>query len=335
LVVFGFSVGFWRSGSYHRGMKQRKLGRTGLEIAPMVLGGNVFGWTVDEKTSFTLLDAFVDAGLNAIDTADIYSAWVPGNHGGESETILGNWFHRRPGNREKVVLITKVGSAFAPEKKGLSSRWIHQAVEDSLRRLRTDHIDLYLSHWPDPDVPYEETLEAFDTLVKAGKVKAIGASNLDASQMAASLAAAQKVGLPRYEVLQPEYNLYSRDKFEGALETLTTREGLGVITYYSLASGFLTGKYRSEADFGKSSRGAGMAKYLNPRGRAILGTLDQVAQAHGATPGEVALGWLLAKPGVTAPIASATSLDQMAGLIKAATLTLTPDQVALLDKAGV
>ena len=315
-------------------MKQRKLGRTGLEIAPMVLGGNVFGWTVDEKTSFTLLDAFVDAGLNAIDTADIYSAWVPGNHGGESETILGNWFHRRPGNREKVVLITKVGSAFTPDKKGLSSRWIHQAVEDSLRRLRTDHIDLYLSHWPDPDVPYEETLEAFDTLVKAGKVKAIGASNLDASQMAASLAAAQKVGLPRYEVLQPEYNLYAREKFEGPLEALTTREGLGVITYYSLASGFLTGKYRSEADFGRSPRGPGMAKYLNPRGKAILGALDQVAQAQKATLGEVALGWLLAKPGVTAPIASATNLDQMAGLVKAASLTLTPDQVALLDKAG-
>ena len=315
-------------------MKHRTLGRTGLEIAPLVLGGNVFGWTVDEKASFTLLDAFVDAGLNAIDTADIYSAWVPGHHGGESETILGNWFHQRPANRDKVVLITKVGSAFAPDKKGLSKRWIAQAVEDSLRRLRTDHIDLYLSHWPDPEVPYEETLGAFDALVKAGKVKAIGASNLDASQLAASLTAAKKAGLPRYEVLQPEYNLYSREKFEGDLEALTTREGIGVIPYFSLASGFLTGKYRSEADFGQSPRGAGMAKYMNPRGKAILASLDQVSHDQNASLGEVALAWLLAKPGVTAPIASATNLVQMASLAKATTLTLTADQVALLDKAG-
>lgn len=315
-------------------MNQRKLGRTGLEIAPLVLGGNVFGWTIDEKTSFDLLDAFVDAGLNAIDTADIYSAWAPGNHGGESETILGRWFQSRPGNRDKVVLITKVGSAFSPEKKGLSARWIAEAVEDSLRRLQTDHIDLYLSHWPDLDTPYAETLGAFERLRQAGKIRAIGASNLSALQLKESLDVARERVLPRYDVLQPEYNLYTRSKFEGALRDLTMAEDIGVITYYSLASGFLSGKYRSEKDLGKSVRGGGAAKYLDAKGRRILAALDAVSAEQHATPAEVALAWLMARPGVTAPIASATSRAQLDSLVKATKLTLSSAQTARLDEAG-
>lgn len=315
-------------------MEPRRLGNTGLTIVPLVLGGNVFGWTVDEKTSFALLDAFVDAGLNAIDTADIYSAWAPGNSGGESETILGRWWKARPSVRDKVVLITKVGSAFSPERKGLSRRWIHQAVEDSLRRLATDHLDLYLSHWPDPDVPYDETLGAFADLVKAGKIRSFGASNLSALQLAEALEVARDRGLPRYEVLQPEYNLYARSSFEGPLQDLVVAQGIGVITYYSLASGFLTGKYRSEADFAKSSRGGGMAKYFDPRGRVILAALDEVAAQQGASMASVALAWLMAQPGVTAPIASATTLDQMADLVRATEVVLTPDQLARLTDAG-
>jgi len=315
-------------------MNKRKLGRTGLEIAPLVLGGNVFGWTIDEKTSFDLLDGFVDAGLNAIDTADIYSAWKPGNHGGESEAILGNWFHRKPTNRDKVVLITKVGSAFSPEKKGLSERWITQAVEDSLRRLRTDHIDLYLSHWPDLDTPYAETLGAYAKLLKAGKVRAVGASNLSALQLEESLEVSRAQGLPRYDVLQPEYNLYTRKSFDGPLRELTIAQDIGVITYYSLASGFLSGKYRSEKDLGKSPRGAGITKYLDARGLRLLAALDQVAAEVKAAPAEVALAWLIARPGVTAPIASATSRDQLNSLVKATTLRLSAAQIAVLDEAG-
>jgi aryl-alcohol dehydrogenase-like predicted oxidoreductase len=315
-------------------MNQRKLGQTGLEIAPLVLGGNVFGWTIDEKTSFDLLDRFIDAGLNAIDTADIYSAWKPGNHGGESETILGNWFHRKPSNRDRVVLITKVGSAFAPDKKGLSERWIMQAVEDSLRRLRTDRIDLYLSHWPDAETPYAETLGAYAKLIKAGKVRAVGASNLKAAQLEESLAVAKGQGLPRYEVLQPEYNLYTRKSFEGPLCDLAVAQGIGVITYYSLASGFLSGKYRSEKDLGKSARGGGVAKYLDSRGLRLLAALDEVAAQLGAAPAEVALAWLMARPGVTAPIASATSRDQLNSLIKATTLKMSRGQMQALEDAG-
>jgi aryl-alcohol dehydrogenase-like predicted oxidoreductase len=314
-------------------MNKRKLGLTGLEIAPMVLGGNVFGWTVDEKTSFALLDAFVDAGLNAVDTADVYSAWVPGNSGGESETILGKWF-QKSGKRDRVVLITKVGSSLGPGQKGLSERWITQAVEGSLKRLQTDHIDLYLSHWPDAEVPYEETLAAFEKLRQAGKIRAVGASNLDAAQLAESLAVARTKKLPRYDVLQPEYNLYARNKFEGALRDLTVRENVGVITYYSLASGFLTGKYRSASDLGQSARGAGIGKYLDDKGFRLLTALDQVAAQTGATAAEAALAWILAKPGVTAPIASATNQRQLDSLVKATGLVLSAEQVAQLDRAG-
>jgi len=300
----------------------------------MVFGGNVFGWTVDEKTSFELLDAFVDAGLNAVDTADIYSAWVPGNHGGESETILGNWFQKKPSNRDKLVLITKVGSAFSPERKGLSAKWIAQAVEDSLKRLKTDHIDLYLSHWPDPDAPYDETLGAYAKLLKAGKIKAVGASNLSAVQLEESLAVAKTKSLPRYDVLQPEYNLYTRKTFDGPLRDLTLAQDIGVITYYSLASGFLSGKYRSEKDLGKSPRGGGIAKYLDARGHRVLAALDQVSADQKATPAEVALAWLIARPGVTAPIASATSRAQLDSLVKATQLKLTTSHLAVLDEAS-
>jgi len=300
----------------------------------MVFGGNVFGWTVDQKTSFELLDAFVDAGLNAVDTADIYSAWVPGNKGGESETILGNWFAKTPSNRDKVVLITKVGSAFSPERKGLSARWIAQAVEDSLRRLKTDHIDLYLSHWPDLEVPYDETLGAYAQLLKAGKIKAVGASNLSASQLGSALAVSKEKGLPRYDVLQPEYNLYSRKTFDGELRDLTMAQDIGVITYYSLASGFLSGKYRSEKDLGKSPRGGGIAKYLDARGYRILASLDSVSAEVKATPAEVAVAWLIARPGVTAPIASATNRSQLDSLVRATQLKLTPAHIAALDEAS-
>ncbi|MGN6306003.1 MAG: aldo/keto reductase, partial [Mesorhizobium sp.] len=290
-------------------MQKRRLGRTDLEIAPLVFGGNVFGWTADEKTSFDLLDRFVDAGFNAIDTADAYSRWVPGNKGGESETIIGKWMKAR-GNSERVVVITKVGSDMGQGKKDLSAAHIEKAVEDSLKRLQIDAIDLYLSHWPDPATPHEETLGAYQKLIKAGKVRAIGASNLDAGQLRAALDIARLRDLPRYEVLQPEYNLYDRASYEGSLADLCVAEGLGVITYYSLASGFLSGKYRSVADLGKSTRGGGVKKYLDKRGLRILDALDAVAARHKAKPAEVALAWIIARPDVTAPIASATSLEQ-------------------------
>ena len=316
-------------------MQQRPLGNTGLDIAPLVFGGNVLGWTIDEATSFEVLDAFVEHGFNAIDTADVYSAWAPGNQGGESETVLGRWFKARPGMRDRVTLFTKVGSDMgSPDRKGLSARWIQQAVEDSLRRLGTDHIDLYFSHWPDPDVPYEETLRAYDTLLRAGKIRAIGASNLDAAQLADALAVSRNQGLPAYGVLQPEYNLYQRNTYEGALRDLCIRENLGVVTYYSLASGFLSGKYRSKADLGKSARGAGIEKYLDARGMAILQALDEVAQAHTAQPAEVALAWLMAREGVTAPIASATSRAQVASFARAAALVLSADEMKQLNTAS-
>jgi aryl-alcohol dehydrogenase-like predicted oxidoreductase len=313
---------------------KRPLGRSGLSIAPLVFGGNVFGWTADETTSFALLDAFVDAGFDAVDTADVYSAWAPGNAGGESETIIGRWMKAR-GTRSKITLITKVGSPMGECKKGLSARYIAEAVEASLKRLQTDVIDLYLSHWPDPETPYEETLAAYDTLLKAGKVRAIGCSNLDAAQLSASLDAAKSHGLPRYEVLQPEYNLHDRAKFEGALAELCVAEEIGVITYFSLAKGFLSGKYRSEADLGKSPRGErGVRPYLTDRGFRILAALDAVSQAHACKPAEVALAWLMRKRGVTAPIASATTLEQMDSLLRAAALRLTDADMATLDKAG-
>ena len=314
-------------------MQKRPLGRAGLQIAPLVFGGNVFGWTADAKTSFDLLDRFIGAGFNAIDTADVYSAWASGNKGGESETIIGEWMNSRR-NRDQVVVITKVGSPMGPDKKGLSARYVAQAVEASLQRLRTDVIDLYLSHWPDPDTPYEETLGAYRDLVRQGKVRAIGASNLNAEQLAASLDVAKRQSLPRYDVLQPEYNLYDRASFDGALRDLCIAEEIGVITYFSLAKGFLSGKYRGEADLGQSPRGGGVKAYLNARGQRILAALDSVAARRRAKPAEVALAWLIARPGVTAPIASATSLQQVDSLIRAAELTLDAADIEALGEAS-
>lgn len=315
-------------------MKTRRLGRTGLDVPPLCIGGNILGWTVDEATSYVLLDAMLDAGLSFIDTADVYSSWAPGNSGGESEGIIGRWMRSR-GNRDKVILATKVGSPMGEGKKGLSARYIAEAVEASLQRLQTDVIDLYQSHWDDPDTPFEETLGAYQRLIEQGKVRAIGASNLDPARLQESLDVAARTGLPRYETLQPEYNLYAREGFENGLAELCQREEIGVITYFSLASGFLSGKYRSAADAGKSQRGKGIVdKYLNPRGHAILEALDEVSSALGATPTQVALAWLMAKPAVTAPIASATTLEQLADLAAAVDLSLSPEQVQRLDSAS-
>jgi len=314
-------------------MAQRRLGQTDLFLAPLVFGGNVFGWTADKATSFRLLDGFVAGGLNAIDTADVYSAWVPGNKGGESEAIIGEWL-KASGKRNDVIIITKVGFPLAPGREGLRAPYIERAVEDSLKRLGVETIDLYLAHKFDPETPHEETLAAFDKLKKAGKIRWSGCSNYDAAQLGASLEVAKAKGLPRYEVLQPEYNLYDRGSFEGPLADLTTEAGLGVIVYFSLAKGFLSGKYRSEADFGKSPRGGRIGDYLNPRGYRILAALDAVSARHGAKPAEVALAWLMQRPSVTAPIASATSLEQLASLVAAVKLTLTSEDVAALDAAS-
>lgn len=314
-------------------MKRRKLGNSGLEIAPLVFGGNVFGWTVDEPTAFTLLDAFVAAGGNCIDTADVYSHWVPGNAGGESETMIGKWL-RRPGNREKVVLVTKVGKDMGAGRKGLSKAYILRAVEDSLARLQTDRIDLYLSHEDDRQTPLEETLEAYAQLIRQGKVRAIGASNYDAPRLAQALALSRQHGWPSYHCLQPLYNLYDREQYETELEPLCRTEGLGVITYFSLASGFLSGKYRSKADLAKSPRGGSVGKYLNERGERIIQALEQVANTHKAGMASVAVAWLLARESVTAPIASATSLDQLQSLIAATELKLGHAAMEQLDKAS-
>lgn len=315
-------------------LAKRKLGKTDLEIAPLVFGGNVFGWTADKDTSFALLDCFIDAGLNAIDTADVYSNWVPGNQGGESETIIGQWLKADASRRDKVMLFTKVGIPMGPDRIGLSAKRIVNAVEESLNRLQTDYLDLYFSHLPDEQTPVEESLRAYETLIKQGKVRAIGASNHSAAQLREALKVAANAGLPRYEVLQPEYNLYDRAGYEGELRDLAVAEQLGVITYYSLASGFLTGKYRGKEDLGKSVRGAGVEKYLDARGLRILDALDTVAKAHGAQPAEVALAWLIAREGVTAPIASASSIKQMDSLIGAVRLTLTAADIALLNDAS-
>ena len=298
-----------------------------------MLGGNVFGWTVDEPSGFKILDAFVDAGLNFIDTADIYSTWVPGHTGGESESMIGNWL-KRSGKRSKIILATKVGMQM-PAGKGLKKDYIFHAVEDSLRRLQTDHIDLYQSHEDDPTTPLEETLGAYAELIKQGKVRAIGASNYSADRLAESFKVSKQHGLPRYESLQPKYNLYERSEYETVLEPLALKEGIGVIPYYGLASGFLTGKYRSASDAGKSARGAGVVKkYLNERGFGILAALDQVAAQHHSTPGKVALAWLIARPGITAPIASATSVDQVRDLVEATELKLDPASIEALNKAS-
>ncbi|AOX17759.1 aldo/keto reductase [Kozakia baliensis] len=316
-------------------MTKRKLGQTGFSIMPIVFGGNVFGWTIHEKESFDVLDAFVDYGFDAIDTADLYSSWAPGNKGGESETIIGNWLKSRPGVRDKVKIFTKVGSDLGvPGKKGLSEKWITQAVDESLSRLGIEQIDLYFSHWPDPETSYEETLGAYDKLLKAGKIKAIGASNFDAKQFSDALEAARSYNLPRYQVLQPEYNLYDRSSFDGALRDLCIAEDIGVVTYYSLASGFLSGKYRSESDLQQSKRGEGIGKYLNPRGKKILDALDIAAERHDATDAEIALAWLIAREGVTAPIASATKRSHVESFAKAVEIELTDEDLKALDTAS-
>jgi aryl-alcohol dehydrogenase-like predicted oxidoreductase len=316
-------------------MTRRALGNTGLAIVPLVLGGNVLGWTIDEKQGFAVLDAFIDHGFSAVDTADVYSSWAPGNKGGESETILGRWFKARPGIRDKVTLFTKVGSDLGqPGKKGLGTKWINQAINESLVRLNTDVVDLYFSHWPDPETPLEETLDAFQMLLASGKIRAVGASNLSAKQLAEALQVAKDKQLPRYRVLQPEYNLYDRASFDGPLRDLCIQEGLGVVTYYSLASGFLSGKYRSKADLGKSKRGEGVAKYLDDRGLSILKALDELAAGHRTKPAEVALAWLIHTEGVTAPIVSATSVEQVESFAKALELKLSEEDMAFLNQAS-
>jgi aryl-alcohol dehydrogenase-like predicted oxidoreductase len=314
-------------------MNRRKLGSSGLEISPLVFGGNVFGWTADEATSFKLLDAFVAAGFNSIDTADVYAKWAPGNTGGESETIFGKWL-KRNGNRNKVLVLTKVGMEMGPGKKGLSRSYILNAVEDSLRRLQTDFIDLYQSHTDDVDTPLEETLGTYAELIKQGKVRAIGASNYKADRLAAALEISKKTGLPKYQSLQPSYNLCDRADYEARLEPLCQEEGLGVINYFPLASGFLSGKYRSESDVENRPRARMLKKYANERGFKILQAVDQVAKKYNATPAKVSLAWLMARPSITAPIVSATSLEQLSDLIASVELKLDRPSIELLNQAS-
>ena len=312
-------------------MQKHPLGRSGLHIAPLVFGGNVFGWTADEKRSFELLDRFVERGFNAIDTADVYSSWAPGLAGGESETVLGNWLARR-GRRDDVVLMTKVGM-WEP-RKGLSAANIEAAVNGSLKRLRTDHIDVYFAHIDDQDVPLEETLGAFARLIEAGKVRAIGASNYSAERLQQALAVSQAQGLPRYEAMQPQYNLYDRADFEAGLAGVAQEYEVGVVSYFSLASGFLTGKYQSAEDLKGSARAGFMQGYFDERGQKLLGVLREVAADVSATPAQVALAWLMGRPGVTAPIASATSVAQLDELMGAAALSLPASATAALEAAG-
>lgn len=310
----------------------RALGRSGLEVSPICLGGNVFGWTVDEAMSFRLLDAWVDAGMNFVDTADVYSRWVPGHSGGESETIIGKWL-RQSGKRHRIVLATKVGKQMGDADKGLSKAYIRRAVEASLRRLKTEVIDLFQAHEDDAATPLEETLSAFAELVKEGKVRAIGASNYTGPRLALAVETSRRLGVPRYESLQPLYNLVEREPYESELEPVCVELGIGVINFYALASGFLTGKYRSAADLGKSVRGSGAGKYLNERGLAVLGALDAVAATVGATPAQIALAWQAARPSITAPIASATTPAQLDGLVAAARLQLDTPSIEMIDRA--
>jgi aryl-alcohol dehydrogenase-like predicted oxidoreductase len=315
-------------------MTKRPLGRSGLSIAPLALGGNVFGWTIDQPTSFKVLDAFVDSGFDLIDTANVYSTWVPGNQGGESETIIGNWL-QSTGKRDKIVLATKVGMPMGDGSKGLRMDGILRSAEASLKRLKTGVIDLYFSHQDDPETPLDETLSAYDQLIKSGKVRAIGASNYTAPRLTEALNVSAGKNFASYTSLQPEYNLYDRKGFEESLEPLCLKQGLGVVCYYSLASGFLTGNYRSQADLGKSARGARIGgKYLNDRGTRVLAALDEVSAAHRTVPAVIALAWLIQRKGVTAPIASATSVEQLSELVKAAEITLTASEVGRLDQAS-
>ncbi len=311
----------------------RELGHSGISVGPLAFGGNVFGWTADEATSFQLLDSFVDSGLNLIDTADVYSTWAPGHSGGESETVIGNWL-KKTGKRNKVVIATKVGKPMPPDRKGLSRTYIMQAAEDSLRRLQTDHIDLYQSHEDDPNTPLDETLAAFGELIQQGKVRAIGASNYSGARLDEAMKVSRDRGLARYETLQPEYNLYAREKFETDMLPVCKKHGLGVLPYFSLAAGFLTGKYRSENDLSKSPRGQGIRKYLNDRGSRILSALDEVSGARNATPAQVALAWLIAQPTVVAPLVSATSVMQWKELVPAVDLKLTNEEMNVLQAAS-
>jgi aryl-alcohol dehydrogenase-like predicted oxidoreductase len=314
-------------------MTKRKLGNSGLQVSPLAFGGNIFGWTVDEAMSFKLLDAFIESGFNLIDTADVYSKWAPGNKGGESETIIGKWL-KQGGKREKAIIATKVGSEMGPDQKGLSREYILRAVEASLARLQTDYIDLYQAHIDDLQTPLEATLEAFTELVRQGKVRAIGASNYTAERLSEALEVSTEHGFARYESLQPLYNLCDRAEYEAKLEPLCQEKGLGVIPYFSLASGFLTGKYRSGKDLSKSPRGQMVKKYLNERGFRILAALDQVANQYNSTPAKVSLAWLIARPSITAPIASATNLEQLKDLIEATELKLHDSSIELLNQAS-
>lgn len=314
-------------------MELRRLGKSEIKLAPIAFGGNVFGWTADEATSFKLLDEFVASGFTFIDTADVYSRWVPGNTGGESEVIIGKWLKAR-GGRDKVVIATKLGMELAPDKKGLSKAYMARAVEDSLKRLQTDYIDLYQSHRDDPATPQQETLEAYAKLIEQGKVRAIGASNFTAPRLAEALELSKKHGLPRYESMQPQYSLVERKELEGDLEQLCLKEQVGVIGYYSLASGFLSGKYRSEADLGTRARGSRVKAYLNERGFRVLKALDDIAATHKATPTQVALAWLITRPSVTAPIVSATSTTQLQDVLKSTEVKLGKAEIELLDKAS-
>lgn len=301
-------------------MEKRKIGRSELKVSTICFGGNVFGWTANQHESFRLLDEFLDLGFNFIDTADVYSRWVPGNSGGESEKVIGQWL-KKSNKRKDIVLATKVGSEMGDGLKGLKKQYIVQAVEASLQRLQTDHIDLYQSHYDDLSTPVEETLEAYAKLISEGKVNVIGASNFEPERLREALDASDK-GLPRYECFQPEYNLVERAGFENKYLPIVEQYGIGVISYFSLAAGFLTGKYRSKADLSKSPRGAGVKKYLNEKGFAILKKLDEIARKHTATPAQVSLAWLIAQPAVTAPIASATSVEQLRDIARAAYLNL-------------
>eukprot|EP01133_Synstelium_polycarpum_P013979 gene13979-16483_t len=313
-------------------MEKRKLGNTDLFVSPVTFGGNVFGWTIDEAKSFEILDGFLEAGFNFIDTADVYSRWNPGNSGGESETIIGKWLKSR-NNRQQVILATKVGADMGEGKK-LNKAYITKRVEDSLKRLQTDYIDLYQSHYDDLETPVLETLEAYDQLIRVGKVRWIGASNFSAERLKESLEASKKNSLPIYQSFQPEYNLYSREKFEKEYEQLCLDHHLGVINYYALASGFLSGKYRSEQDLNKSQRGGGIKNYLNERGFKILKALDEVSEQYNSSPASIALAWLIARPSVTAPIASVTSTAQLKDLVQAAAIKLDVEHISILDKAS-
>lgn len=313
-------------------MEKRKLGNSDLQVSPIAFGGNVFGWTIDEQTSFGILDQFVDAGFNLIDTANVYSRWKPGNQGGESETIIGNWLKSR-NNRDQVIIATKVGADIG-EGKNITKANILKQVDLSLKRLQTDYIDLYFSHYDDEVTPVQETLEAYDELIKAGKVRWIGASNFSAERLKESLETSERLSLPKYEVYQPEYNLYNRKEYETIYKPIIEEYDLGVTNYYALASGFLTGKYRSEADLSKSQRGGGIKSFLNERGYRILDALDQVSSNVGSQPASVALAWLMEAPTITAPIASVTSTEQLKDLENAAKLKLTADDISLLDEAS-